>query len=71
VGLSFHRRDSVGDLIRHGLLGSTPSDFDGTPCTSPTALKTKVGWDNVTGMGTPNGQAFADFFKPAATTTVK
>jgi len=31
-----------------------------------TSLRTKIGWDNVTGMGTPNGQAFADFFAPAA-----
>jgi hypothetical protein len=29
-------------------------------------LHTKIGWDNVTGMGTPNGKAFADAFKPAA-----
>jgi len=42
----------------------------GTPCNSPSALHTKVGWDNVTGMGTPNGQVFADFFNPA-TATVK
>lgn len=33
-----------------------------TPCTSPTALHTKKGWDNVTGVGTPNGKAFADSF---------
>jgi hypothetical protein len=26
-------------------------------------LKTAVGWDNVTGLGTPNGQAFADYFQ--------
>jgi subtilase family serine protease len=25
-------------------------------------LKVKKGWDNVTGVGTPNGQAFADYF---------
>jgi subtilase family serine protease len=25
-------------------------------------LKTKVGWDNVTGVGTPNAKAFADYF---------
>ena len=36
--------------------------FDGTPCNDPTALHTKKGWDNVTGVGTPNAQAFADFF---------
>jgi subtilase family serine protease len=29
------------------------------------SLRTKIGWDNVTGMGTPNGQAFADFFAAA------
>jgi subtilase family serine protease len=40
-----------------------PADyFDGTPCTDPTRLHTKLGWDNVTGVGTPNGQAFADYF---------
>jgi|HubBroStandDraft_6_1064221.scaffolds.fasta_scaffold26254_3 subtilase family serine protease len=33
------------------------------------SLKTAKGWDNVTGLGTPNGQAFADFFAPATTTT--
>jgi subtilase family serine protease len=27
-------------------------------------LKTEVGWDDVTGLGTPNGQAFADWFAP-------
>jgi subtilase family serine protease len=27
-------------------------------------LKTAVGWDNVTGVGVPNGKAFADYFKP-------
>jgi len=26
------------------------------------SLKTAKGWDNVTGVGTPNAQAFADFF---------
>jgi len=29
-------------------------------------LKTGVGWDDVTGVGTPNAQAFADSFAPAA-----
>lgn len=38
----------------------------GTPCNSPTALHTKVGWDNVTGVGTPNGREFADSFKSTA-----
>jgi len=34
----------------------------GTPCTSLSALRTKAGWDNVTGVGTPNAKAFADHF---------
>ncbi len=29
-------------------------------------LKTRLGWDNVTGVGTPNAQAFADSFHPKA-----
>ena len=33
-----------------------------TPCNVPSALHTKKGWDNVTGVGTPNAQAFADSF---------
>jgi subtilase family serine protease len=33
-----------------------------TGCSSPTSLHTKKGWDNVTGVGVPNGQAFADSF---------
>jgi subtilase family serine protease len=35
-----------------------------TPCNSPSALRTRVGWDDVTGVGVPNGQAFAEAFKP-------
>jgi len=46
--------------------GEPPSDFFGTLCTDPTSLRTKVGWDNVTGVGTPNAKAFADAFAPAA-----
>ncbi len=42
-----------------------PSYYYGTLCTDPTALHTKPGWDNVTGVGTPNAQAFADAFAPA------
>ncbi len=38
------------------------ADFDGTSCNDPKSLHTKKGWDNVTGVGTPNGQAFADSF---------
>lgn len=39
--------------------------FDGTSCNATNALHTRIGWDNVTGVGTPNGQAFADAFNPA------
>jgi len=34
-------------------------------CNQPNALRTKLGWDNVTGVGTPNGQAFVQAFIPA------
>jgi len=34
-------------------------------CNQPNALHTKIGWDNVTGVGTPNGQAFVEAFAPA------
>lgn len=33
-----------------------------TACTATNSLHTKKGWDNVTGVGTPNAQAFADSF---------
>jgi subtilase family serine protease len=43
-----------------------PSVFDdGSVCNTPAALRTAVGWDNETGVGTPNGQAFADAFAPS------
>jgi subtilase family serine protease len=29
-----------------------------------TGLKTTAGWDDVTGVGVPNGKAFADYFQP-------
>jgi subtilase family serine protease len=38
------------------------TDYDGTSCNDPASLHTKKGWDNVTGVGTPNAQAFADSF---------
>ena len=41
-----------------------PSEFFGTLCTDATSLKTKPGWDNVTGVGVPNAKAFADAFSP-------
>ena len=44
----------------------TANGFDiVTQCDSPSALTTTPGWDNVTGVGTPNAQAFADHFRPA------
>ena len=33
---------------------------NGTSCRDPSALHTDVGWDNVTGVGTPNAQNFVD-----------
>jgi hypothetical protein len=45
--------------------------FDGTTCNASTSLHTKVGWDNVTGVGTPNAQAFADSFNPANAAVAK
>jgi len=55
-------------VISFGMDCSALPRGDGTSCNSPTALHTQVGWDNVTGVGTPNGKAFADAFKPEATT---
>jgi hypothetical protein len=50
-------------VISFGTDCTTVIDGFGTLCTTSTALKTAVGWDNVTGVGTPNAQAFADSFK--------
>jgi len=63
--------ESTALVISFGTDCSTegPADFYGTLCNDPAALKTKSGWDNVTGVGAPNGQAFADSFRPAATAT--
>jgi len=57
---------TTGLVISFGMDCSAqgPAAFYGTLCTDPNALKTKPGWDNVTGVGTPNGQAFADSFHP-------
>lgn len=33
-------------------------------CNSPNRLRTKFGWDNVTGVGVPNGPAFVKAFAP-------
>jgi hypothetical protein len=48
--------------ISFGTDCSTVPTFGGTFCNSSSALHTKVGWDNVTGVGTPNAKAFADHF---------
>ena len=50
-------------------------EFDNYPFEEDTAIvvsfgktyymTTKVGWDNITGVGTPNAKAFADWFAPA------
>ena len=46
--------------------GEGPADFFGTLCDDPASLHTKPGWDNVTGVGSPNAKAFADAFAPSA-----
>jgi subtilase family serine protease len=58
---------STGFVLTFGTDCSVqPADTGfGTPCNDSSALQTKVGWDDVTGVGTPNGQAFADSFRPA------
>ena len=43
-------------------LPESPQNGTTTPCNDPAALHTKKGWDNVTGVGTPNAKAFADSF---------
>ena len=57
---------TTGVIVSFGMDCSAepPAAFFGTLCTDPTALKTRMGWDNVTGMGTPNAKAFADSFHP-------
>ena len=62
-------QQSTGLVISFGTDCTTAPGFGVTDCTQPTALKTKVGWDNVTGVGTPNAKAFADAFAPAAAKT--
>jgi subtilase family serine protease len=52
-------------VISFGTDCTTGPTFDIiTGCTSPMSLHTGPGWDNVTGVGTPNAKAFADSFKP-------
>jgi subtilase family serine protease len=50
--------------ISFGTDCSTVPNGLGTLCTSPNALHTHAGWDDVTGMGVPNAKPFADFFHP-------
>jgi subtilase family serine protease len=53
-------------VISFGTDCTTIVGFGITPCGTPTALRTKTGWDNVTGVGVPNAKAFADSFAPAS-----
>jgi subtilase family serine protease len=57
---------SASDVFSFGTDCSTlpASDNSGTPCTRATALHTARGWDDVTGLGTPNAEAFVDYFIP-------
>jgi subtilase family serine protease len=50
--------------ISFGTDCATVSGSTETLCTASGALQTAPGWDNVTGVGTPNAKAFADSFKP-------
>ncbi len=52
-------------VISFGTDCTTIVGFGITPCGTPASLKTKTGWDNVTGVGVPNAKAFADAFAPA------
>jgi hypothetical protein len=61
-GLWDHGYDPA-DVVWFGTDCQTSSDNAGTSCNRPSALPTNVGWDNMTGVGTPNGQSFADFFQ--------
>jgi subtilase family serine protease len=53
-------------VLSFGTDCTTIVGFGITPCGTPTALKTKTGWDNVTGVGVPKAKAFADSFAPPA-----
>jgi subtilase family serine protease len=59
---------SATDVISFGTdCSAVPlSDDFGTPCTSAKALRITKGWDDVTGVGTPNPVAFVDYFIPGA-----
>ena len=57
-----------GTTLFYSALWDIPLEQDTTVVLTfgtDTGLKTARGWDNVTGLGTPNGKAFADFFNPA------
>ncbi len=57
-----------GTTIFYSALWDIPLEQDTTYVLTfgtDSGLKTAVGWDDVTGLGTPNGKAFADFFNPA------
>lgn len=51
--------------ISFGTDCSTAASSYITQCNSSSSLKTRPGWDNVTGVGVPNAKAFADSFAPA------
>ena len=58
-----------GTTTFYSALWDIPLDQDTTYLITfgtDTGLKTAPGWDDVTGLGTPNAKAFADYFNPAA-----
>ena len=51
-------------VISFGQDCTAAAGFGVPTCNQPGTLKTKPGWDNVTGVGVPNAKAFVTAFKP-------
>jgi hypothetical protein len=56
----------TGSTVYYAPLFNSPAStrWDVLTFGTDSSLKTAVGWDNVTGVGTPNGQAFVDAIAP-------
>jgi len=56
----------TGSTVYYAPLFNSPAStrWDVLTFGTDSSLKTAVGWDNVTGVGTPNGQAFVDALAP-------
>ena len=55
-----------GTTVYFSTIYNSPSSgrWDVLTFGTDTSLRTAVGWDNVTGVGTPNGKAFVDAIVP-------